>query len=67
MDDIFTDIKIVSMQPNACAIKKIRDEMAPKQTREDQDEQSVQRRSNLPDEIVHIIWPALQVGGAAGG
>lgn len=55
------------MQPNACSIKKLRDDMAPnRQTPMGEDEDYVKERNRLPSEVVQILKSSLQVGGAAG-
>ncbi|KUJ22205.1 uncharacterized protein LY89DRAFT_681491 [Mollisia scopiformis] len=53
------------MQPNACSIKKIKDDMtATPQSGEDSE--GHRKRNGLPPEVIEIIWPALQVGGLSG-
>ena len=61
---ISRDLTIL-MHPNACAILKVRKDMA-------QPQQSVanaeppRRQNDLPPEILEIIGPALQFGGLSG-
>lgn len=51
------------MQPNACAIRKVKDDMA----KGAEGNGSLERpRDGLPPEILDVIWPALQVGGLSG-
>jgi hypothetical protein len=52
------------MQPNACAVKRVHDDM----TGKGGDGQSKPRRGqkDLPPEILDIIYPALQIGGVSG-
>jgi hypothetical protein len=54
------------MQPNACAVQKIKEDMAPGQQSGANGGGSPQRQNDLPPEIKEIIWPALQVGGLSG-
>jgi len=46
------------MQPNACATRKLKGNM-------DKPEDKPERNA-LPDELVSVLWPALQVGGISG-
>lgn len=46
------------MQPNACTIRKVNEDMTQDPERS--------RRSDLPPEVLEIILPGLQVGGASG-
>ncbi|KAH7343019.1 hypothetical protein BKA65DRAFT_303336 [Rhexocercosporidium sp. MPI-PUGE-AT-0058] len=53
------------MQPNACSIKKIKDDMS--QPSKPGDSGDAPRRQNdLPPEVLEIIVPALQIGGISG-
>ena len=52
------------MQPNACAVRKVKEDMVRKG--QDAEQQSPRRRNALPSEVMEIIVPALQVGGSAG-
>lgn len=52
------------MQPNACSIKKIKDDMTLPQSGADRE--SPRQRNELPLEILEIIGPALRVGGLSG-
>jgi len=52
------------MQPNACAVGKVKEDMVGKG--QDEEQQSPRRRNDLPSEVMEIILPALQVGGSAG-
>jgi hypothetical protein len=54
------------MQPNACAIQKIKEDMAPGLQSGANGGGSPRRQNDLPLEIKEIIWPALQVGGLSG-
>jgi hypothetical protein len=54
------------MQPNACAIQKIKGDNTPGQQSGANGGGSPQRQNDLPPEIKEIIWPALQVGGLSG-
>jgi hypothetical protein len=54
------------MQPNACAIQKIKGDMTPGQQSGANKGGSPRRQNDLPPEIKEIIWPALQVGGLLG-
>ena len=53
------------MQPNVCAIQKVKGDMVepppPKA-----DGKPPRRQNALPPEVLDIIWPALQVGGLSG-
>lgn len=52
------------MQPNACTVRKVKDDMIRKGGNgEDAPPRSQER---LPPEILDIIKPALQVGGLSG-
>jgi hypothetical protein len=53
------------MQPNICAIQKVKGDMAESQPSR-RDPEPPRRRNDLPLEILEIIWPALQVGGLSG-
>jgi len=53
------------MQPNICAIQKVKGDMAQSQPPKTGAEPPP-RRNDLPPEILEIIWPALQVGGLSG-
>jgi hypothetical protein len=53
------------MQPNICAIQKVKGDMAQSQPSR-RDPEPPPRRNDLPPEILEIIWPALQVGGLSG-
>ncbi|KAF8849873.1 hypothetical protein BDZ45DRAFT_662567 [Acephala macrosclerotiorum] len=53
------------MQPNACSIKKIKDDMTPAPP-SGTDRESPRRQNDLPPEILEIIGPALKVGGLSG-
>lgn len=53
------------MQPNACAVRKLKDDMMPK----DQDNEPTEPRqpqTGPPPTALYIIYPALQVGGLTG-
>ena len=50
------------MQPNACTVRTMRNDMA----QAGSGAQHPRRRNGLPPEILEIMWPALQVGGASG-
>ena len=54
------------MQPNACAIRKVKDNMTGKGVDGEQPPLTSQRKERLPSEILDIIKPALQVGGLSG-
>jgi hypothetical protein len=54
------------MQPNACAIRKVKEDMTKPSAESGANGESPQRRNDLPPEIIEIIWPALQVGGLSG-
>jgi hypothetical protein len=53
------------MQPNACAIRKVREDMVPSE-QSGANGEPPGRRNDLPPEILEILWPALQVGGLSG-
>ncbi|KAK0124228.1 hypothetical protein ONS95_009204 [Cadophora gregata] len=53
------------MQPNACAIKKAKDDMS-QPSRPGENGDAPRRRNDLPPEVLDIIIPALQVGGLSG-
>lgn len=53
------------MQPNACAIRKVKDDMTGKGGNGELP-LAPQRKERLPSEILDIIKPALQVGGLSG-
>jgi hypothetical protein len=53
------------MQPNICAIQKVKGDMAQPQPSRREPE-APPRRRDLPPEILEIIGPALQVGGLSG-
>jgi len=52
------------MQPNACAIQKVKGDMT--QSQPSGTGAEPRRPNDLPPEILEIIWPALQVGGLSG-
>lgn len=52
------------MQPNACTVRRITDEMTGKG--ENGKTERPERQNRLPPEILEIIQPALQVGGLSG-
>ncbi len=54
------------MQPNACAIRKVQEDMTKPSTESGANGGPPQHRNDLPPEIIEIIWPALQVGGLSG-
>jgi hypothetical protein len=54
------------MQPNACTVRKIKEDMAPGQESGANGGGSPRGQNDLPPEIKEIIWPALQVGGLTG-
>jgi hypothetical protein len=55
------------MQPNACATRKVKDDMAGRGgNREDYQPQQLNEGKHLPSEILEIVKPALQVGGLCG-
>jgi len=54
------------MQPNACAIQKIKGDMTPGQQSGANEGASARKQNDLPPEIKEIIWPALQAGGLSG-
>lgn len=53
------------MQPNACAIRKVKDDMT-QPTKSGANGEAPRRQNDLPPEILDIIVPALQVGGLSG-
>lgn len=53
------------MQPNACAIRKVKDDMTEKGGNGERPS-NPQRNERLPPEILDIIKPALQVGCLSG-
>ncbi|KAH8806365.1 hypothetical protein F5882DRAFT_391836 [Hyaloscypha sp. PMI_1271] len=53
------------MQPNICAIQKVKGDMAQPQS-SSRETGPPQSSDKLPPEILEIIWPALQVGGLSG-
>ena len=53
------------MQPNACAIRKVREDMVSSE-QSGANGEPPRRRNDLPPEILEIMWPALQVGGLSG-
>ena len=56
-----------SMQPNACAIRKVKDDMTEKGGNGNGEPlPNRQRTERLPPEILEIMKPALQVGGLSG-
>jgi hypothetical protein len=59
-------VHTINMQPNACAIQKIKEDMAPGLQSGANGGGSPRRQNDLPPEIKEIIWPALQVGGLSG-
>jgi hypothetical protein len=60
------------MQPNACSVRRIKQDMTQQKSQSDDGESSFPeasrppRRNGLPPEILQIIGPAFQVGGAVG-
>jgi hypothetical protein len=56
--------RVLTMQPNICAIQKVKGDMAQPQPSGTGGEP--RRPNDLPPEILEIIWPALQVGGLSG-
>lgn len=56
------------MQPNICTVQKVKDDMAqPQPAKGEAPARKAQPRGNdLPPEILEIIGPALQIGGACG-
>jgi len=54
------------MQPNACTIQKVKEDMAQGQQSGTNGGGSPRTQNDLPPEIKEIIWPALQVGGLSG-
>ncbi|KAH7419003.1 hypothetical protein BKA64DRAFT_633708 [Cadophora sp. MPI-SDFR-AT-0126] len=53
------------MQPNACAIKKVREDMT-QSSRQGGSGDAPQRRNDLPPEVLEIVVPAIKVGGLSG-
>jgi hypothetical protein len=51
------------MQLNACSVKRLKEDMGPQRPG---DSEGPDEQNDLPPEILDIIWPALQVGGASG-
>ena len=54
------------MQPNACSIKKIKDDMSQPPSSSGDSGDAPRRQNDLPPEVLDIIIPALQVGGISG-
>ena len=53
------------MQPNTCAIKKVKEDMT-QSSRAGGSGDAPQRRNDLPPEGLEIIVPALKFGGLSG-
>lgn len=54
------------MQPNACAVKKVTEDMTAIKGELEEGSKSQKLKNGLPSEILAIMLPAFQVGGLTG-